>query len=143
MPASAAQRAKTAERRRKAVEMRLSGLDWQSIADKLKYASRGAAQKDVSRAVELLTKEVVTAAAELRDLELLRLDRLQAAMWQDAMNGDSQAVRAILRIMDRRAKLLGLDTPKTIKHVMRSELDERIEALTERLRQGATAPQKR
>lgn len=137
MPASAAQRAKTAERRRKAVEMRLSGLDWQTIADKLKYASRGAANKDVSRAVDLLTREVVTAAAELRDLELLRLDRLQAAMWRDAMNGDDKAVRAILRIMDRRARLLGLDTPKTIKHVMTTELDERIEALTERLRQGA------
>jgi hypothetical protein len=139
MPASKAQRAKTAERRHKAVEMRLSGLDWQTIADKLGYASRGAANKDVARAVDLLTREVVTAAAELRDLELLRLDRLQAAMWSDAMAGDDKAVRAILRIMDRRARLLGLDAAKTIKTVMTTELDERIAALTERMRQQAAA----
>jgi len=42
-------------------------------------------------------------------LELERLDAMQAAIWDDAMNGHLGAIDRVLKIMERRAKLLGLD----------------------------------
>ena len=44
---------------------------------------------------------------ELRQLEVERLDALQVAVWNDAMNGDVRAVGAVVRIMHLRAKILG------------------------------------
>ena len=137
MPASTAQRAKTAERRKRAIDMHLAGHTWQTIADKLGYATRGAAQKDVARALQVATQELLASAAELRDRDLLTLAAMQTAFMPLAMDGDDKAARVILRIMERRARYMGLDAAKTIKHVMTSELDERIEDLTNRMREAA------
>ena len=45
---------------------------------------------------------------ELRQLEVDRLDALQVAIWDDAMKGDLAAVKAVLRLVHLRAKILGL-----------------------------------
>jgi len=45
-------------------------------------------------------------------LEALRLDQMQAALWQRATDGEVRAIDRILRIMERRARLLGLDEPE-------------------------------
>jgi hypothetical protein len=47
-------------------------------------------------------------------LELMRLERLHAAVWPQAIRGDVNAVDRVLRIMERRARLLGLDAPKRV-----------------------------
>jgi hypothetical protein len=113
VPASKAQRAKTAERRAKAIALRLAGLDYPVIAQRLGYSSRQAAAKDVERALATNLAEVGRSADELREIELMRLDRLQAAAWQKAVTngGDLRAIDTVLRIIDRRCKLLGLDGP--------------------------------
>ena len=46
---------------------------------------------------------------ELLSMELDRLDDLQRAVWQDAINGDLKAVETALKIIQTRAKVLGLD----------------------------------
>jgi len=51
----------------------------------------------------------------LRALELLRLDELLNALWDTAIAGDLKAVDRVLKVMERRAKLLGLDAPFEIK----------------------------
>jgi hypothetical protein len=38
-------------------------------------------------------------------------------MWEQAAMGDRRAVDTVLKIMERRAKLLGLDTPVATKAV--------------------------
>mgnify|MGYP005823428719 FL=1 len=48
---------------------------------------------------------------ELVYLELERLDHLTSAVWLDAMSGSDKAVSSVLRIMERRSKLMGLDAP--------------------------------
>lgn len=111
MPASKAQRANTAERRKKAITLRLAGMDWQSIADQLGYSTRGAAWTDVTRALEANLAEQTQAADTLREVESLRLDRLQAAAWPSAVKGDLKAIETVLKVIDRRAKLHGLDHP--------------------------------
>lgn len=108
MPASKAQRAATADRRAKATALRIAGMDWQSIADQLGYSSRGAACTDVSRALEANLAELRDKAEEMRSIESMRLDRLQASLWPKAVKGDVKAIDAVLRIIDRRMRLLGL-----------------------------------
>lgn len=110
MPASRAQQAATAERRAKAIQARLSGLDWQTIADRLGYSSPAAACKDVSRALEQSRKAAQKAGEDLRALELARLDRMQAALWPKVVKGDTRAADTVLRVMQRRARLSGLDS---------------------------------
>ena len=111
MPASKAQRAQTADRRKKAITLRLAGMDWQSIADQLGYSTRGAACTDVARALEANLAEQTQAADTLREVESLRLDRLQAAAWPAAVKGDLKAIDTVLKVIDRRVKLQGLDMP--------------------------------
>lgn len=111
MPASKAQRAKTADRRGKAIALRLAGMDWQTIADRLDYSSRAAACVDVNRALEANLAEQSQAADTLRETETLRLDRLQAAAWPSAVKGDLKAIETVLKVIDRRVKLQGLDMP--------------------------------
>jgi hypothetical protein len=50
-------------------------------------------------------------AEAIRQQEAARLDQLQAAVWSAAMKGQIGASQQALRIMERRAKMLGLDTP--------------------------------
>ena len=98
-------RALAAERRSRAVEMALTGSSYQAIADELGYANRGTVYRLVKNALE--DREVETID-ELRQLEVDRLDALQVAIWDDAVNGDLGAVKAVLRIIHLRAKILGL-----------------------------------
>jgi len=111
MGASKARRTATAERRAKAIGLRLAGRDWESIAAALGYASRGAACTDVTRALASNLADVAAGAADLRALEAARLDTLQEAIWPEGLAGNLQAAHMILRLMERRARLLGLDAP--------------------------------
>jgi len=132
MPASKAQRAATADRRTKATALRIAGMDWQSIADQLGYSSRGAACTDVSRALEANLAELRDKAEEMRSIESMRLDRLQASLWPKAVKGDVKAIDAVLRIIDRRMRLLGLhQIPSTSGlEAARSMLGSLAEGLT-------------
>ena len=44
-------------------------------------------------------------------MELERLDKLHDSLWLLATSGDVAALDRILHIMERRSKLLGLDSP--------------------------------
>ena len=94
------------------MNMRLHGLTFHEIARKLPEA--GFRRVSVSRIFAIVAKALRTGhsqpSRDLRQLELLRLDQLQAAHYKAAMNGDSAAAQRVLAIMDRRAKLLGLDS---------------------------------
>ncbi len=114
MPASTAQRAATAERRTRAISMRLAGVDYETIARQLGYSDRSAACKDVSRALEQRTKEQQQSADALRTAEIMRLDRLQAGLWTAAAAGDPRSVETVIKVIDRRVKLLGLDQAQRV-----------------------------
>ena len=93
------------------LNMRLHGLTFHEIARKLPEAGFG--RISVSRIFAIVAKALRSCrdqpAREVRQLELLRLDQLQSAHYQAAMGGDAAAATRVLSIMDRRAKLLGLD----------------------------------
>lgn len=96
----------TAERDRQALELRKAGAQFSVIAARLGYANESGAYKAVQRGLKATLQE---PADELRTLETQRLDRMLMAVWQDAISGDVKAVDRVLRIIEQRARLLGLN----------------------------------
>ena len=47
-------------------------------------------------------------------LELTRLDAPEVGLWDKAVSGDVKAVNAVLRIIEQRSRLLGLDKPAAL-----------------------------
>ena len=92
----------------KALERRLSGATYATIAAELDYANESGPRNAVDR---LLGRVEAEHAAELRRTESLRLDVLQSACWDQAATGDLDAIKTVLQIHDRRVKLLGLAAP--------------------------------
>lgn len=133
MPASKAQRAQTAQRRTQAVQLRLAGMDFERIAAQLGYASRGAAYTDITRALEGSLAELKHGADVLRHEELLRLNRLQAGLWSAAVGGDTRSAETVLKIIDRRCRLLGLDAPVRHELVTMSAIEAEIARLSAEL----------
>ena len=134
MAASKAQQAETANRRDQACKLRMAGASYDDIARQLRYASRGAAYTDITRALERNVVQLGQTAEVLRQQELERLDRLQLALWQQAMAGDTRSAETVLRIMDRRARVLGLDAPARVEILTLDAIDEEIRRLEAELR---------
>ncbi len=90
--------------------LRLEGLSHRQIASRLGIAP-SSAYKRVRHALDAVNERNAAAAERLRTLELLRLDALQDAVWEQALEGEATFLSRVLTIMERRAKLLGLDVP--------------------------------
>jgi hypothetical protein len=95
----------------KVIELRRAGLTWGVIAERTGFSGPSGAYKAYQRAAERLIRPDLE---EHRDTELDRLDRLQATVWAKALNGDWKAIDAVLRISDRRIRILGLEAPKNL-----------------------------
>lgn len=101
------------DKEKRVLELRRGGLTFDLIAERVGYASASGAHKAFKSACRRIVVEDVDA---IRNTEIDRLDIAQAAIWSDVINGaDAQirarAVLALIKIMERRAKLLGLDMP--------------------------------
>lgn len=100
------------ERENKVLELRSQSFTWRAIADAVGYASGAGALKAYMRAIKRQQQEPVEAALFM---ELTRLDELQSTYWEPAVQGNMRAGEFVLKIMDRRAKFLGLDAPTKIQ----------------------------
>ncbi len=116
----------TAERDAQACRLRSAGLTYAKIAEQLGFASAGNAYGAVIRALRDVVEESVE---QLRTLEVMWLDRLQAAIWPAALAGDLKAVDRVVRIVDRRCKLLGLDSVEKIQVLTMDVLQAEITRL--------------
>jgi len=92
----------------KALELRMEGKTFDEIAEEVGYAGRQGAHDAVIRSLKEITRE---PAEELLKLDLERLDKMFGVHYLNAQAGDPQALAACMKIMERRAKLLGLDAP--------------------------------
>jgi hypothetical protein len=101
-------RALAAARRVRAVELRTAGRTYDQIAAELGFANRGTVYRVVANALETQTVEAVE---NLRCLEVERLDALQLAVWQKAMDGDVPSAAVAIRVIMERCRLLGLEGP--------------------------------
>jgi len=101
---NAAQRAKTA------LGLRAQMLTYDEIATRCGYATRDSARKAILREMD---RTIVKNVNELRDTELHMLNIMHGKCWerfQDEKNPYSYSeVDRLLRISERRCKLMGLD----------------------------------
>lgn len=91
--------------RKQALQYRMMGLSYEQIGEKLGI-THNAAWENVDKALKEVTLE---NAKEVKKLELQRLDAMFIPAYGNAMRGDLQALNGVMQIMNRRAKLLGLD----------------------------------
>lgn len=102
--------ARKLERQAKALELRRAGRSYAEIAAALGL-SKGGCHKLVHQGLAESRAAIAGSADELRAEEASRLDALLTATWPDARRGNLQAVDRVLKVMERRARLLGLDAP--------------------------------
>lgn len=96
------------ERERKVLEMRRGGLTFDLIAKRLGYSGASGAFNAYQTACKRI---LVPEVDNLRLIETERLDIAQSAIWSNVLRGDVQSIITLLKIMERRARLLGLDMP--------------------------------
>ena len=124
------------ERTAQAIELRKSGATFARIGDHFGVSAQSAHEM----VMKGLKATLAEPAAEHRALAVQRLDHMLNAIWPAATNGDLQAQAGVLRLEERRAKLLGLDAPnKQIEDVRdvsdaKATLLAKLRKMAERMR---------
>jgi transposase-like protein len=136
-----------AERDARMFKMRQAGVSVSDIARRFGI-SPSSVHTAIQRQLQKLNQEALMAYPDILRMELERLDNLQAAIWpltqhrkvkmddgtEIQVEPDLKAIQQVLLIMDRRAKLLGMDqknvniqmdvnTNQTIKASLSGSLD--------------------
>jgi len=132
------------ERERIALDMRIKGKTFKEIAEVLGITEAGAF-KAAQRAIQKLDEKLKEKAEQVLTLEIERLNRMIDVLWPQVEAGEYAAVDRILRVMERRAKYLGLDKPAglaisgeiTHKHELtQEERLKRLQFLLEQRKNG-------
>lgn len=125
------------DREREIVELRTEGYVWREIAERVNMSTAGV-YKAYNRA---MTRVIAPSIEEHRELEMDRLDNLQRTYWQPAVNGNLRAADFVLRVIDKRAKLLGLDAPMKVQAEVvtydGTDLDREVERYARLIEAGA------
>lgn len=133
--------AEIAARRQRGIELRKAGKSWEEIAIELGHDSAATAFNDVKRARDANRNSLKETVEDERATDLGRLDAMLATAWKVmendhlALSGGNvvmvgpegeerplhddgpklDAIRTLLRVLERRAKLLGSDAPTRIE----------------------------
>lgn len=123
----ATRRARDQTRRQQALSLRLAGMTYEQIAERLEVSNAGARDM-VLRTLERAENRAVDYE---RGIENQRLDRAQAAIWTKVLDGDLKAIDTYLRISARRAKMNGLDAPTRVdlSVSVREEMEDALQKL--------------
>ena len=107
----------------KALALRQEGMAYDDIAKEVGYNSYQACHKAVMTA---LHNTLAEPANELRTLEAQRLDKMMQSVWKRCIGyakpdgtifpPQPELIDSVLKIMARRAKMLGLDAPEKHDH---------------------------
>lgn len=98
------------ERRIKALELRRRGRSYREIGEAL-GCSESRAWTIIMEEMKRIMAERKEEAAVIVRMENERLDTLLDAVWDKATKGDVKCVEAVLKIMSRRATMMGYDAP--------------------------------
>lgn len=107
---NSAARARALDAQVKALELRRMGKGYVEIGAALGIG-KSQAHRLVQAGLEDARAQVEGSASELKAEEVSRLDAMLAGLWPEARKGHLGAIDRVLRIMERRSKLLGLDAP--------------------------------
>ena len=114
MNRTSARRLMKAEKLPKVLELRRQGLSYEKIGNQLgiHFTTAHHWVRDLMRE---LAQQASETAEEVRQLEEQRLDEMLEPLWPKAQAGDIRADEMVLRIMERRARLRGLDAPTKVE----------------------------
>jgi hypothetical protein len=101
-------RIKAARRGVEAMRLRKRGLSCRAIGEQMGISEQRA-WKLVCKEFDRLNEKRSEKATDVLRLELSRLDTMFSAVWENAKAGDLKAIAAALKIVERRAALLGLN----------------------------------
>lgn len=120
----------TYDREIQALELRRQGHTYQQISDQMGLGGPGVAHRIIRRTMEQTITENVE---QTREIELQRLDGYLTRLQPRIQNGDTKAIDTALKIMDRRAKMLGLDAPTKVQAEITNHDTNSIDAEVARL----------
>lgn len=118
---------------------RLAHLTQAEIAQQV-GVSVGTVNADLKAIREEWADRAATAFEDWVSEELAKLDRLERALLPQALKGQGRAAEKVLSIMDRRAKMLGLNKPDKVEHthITRDLIEAEIERLEAELARNET-----
>lgn len=104
------------QRRALACELRRAGFSFEKVAEEVHKRwpgtpggyDRASAYRDVRAMLEAIVEE---PAREVLGEELDRLNAMLSGLWSKATRGDVNAIDRVLKLMDQRARYLGLYSP--------------------------------
>lgn len=108
------------DRQCRALELRLTGMEYEAIADELGYSDRASAFKACK---QVIARREYEAVDTMRAMEGAKLDKLEQTLWTLADNGDLAAIDRLLKVMQRRANLYGLDLAGRLDVIAGGEVD--------------------
>ena len=112
-PRSDKGRLKAETQRLKAVQLRLAGASYAQIGQQLGCAKSHAFYL-VSTALARTRARTEETTEEMRALDLSRMDAMLLAIWPLAVAGNLFVIDRVLKMLERRAKLCGLDAPSKV-----------------------------
>jgi len=118
----------TIVRQNRALELKMAGATHAEIMVALGFKSVSGVHSALERALERDTSRVGSARDEFRKISVARTERLLRALWPQAIKGDVGVIDRVMKIMERQARLLGLDAPTqiTITDETRGELSRMV-----------------
>jgi hypothetical protein len=93
------------QRRARALDYRLQGRSYKAIGEAMKIHPSTAQDYVIHCMQDFVPRDKAEAVLQL---ELERLDQMQASVYEQAASGDIAAIEVCLKIQNQRAKLLGL-----------------------------------
>lgn len=110
-------------RRMEVARLMKNGMTYREIARELGVSLR-TVWKDGQKVIERWRKEAVSEIDEHFILDMRRLDDALVAISANVRAGDFGAVDRLVKILERRAKMLGYDAPEQHSFNMKNEITE-------------------
>lgn len=117
----------------RALELRMAGASYQQIATALGYTNKGSAHRAVHAALRADADLHRDERDHYRRLHLHRLERQIRAWWTDSLD-DLDAAKHVHTLMQREARLLGLDAPQQV--ILTTEGQQTADDALTRLREA-------
>lgn len=100
------------ERQALAVKLRREGKSYREIAEIVGYSTEFSARRAVKTVMDRVAAELREDASEALLLDLSRLDSILVVLGPKVEEGELGAIDRALKVLDQRAKLLGLYAPE-------------------------------
>lgn len=124
------------EREARVIQWRTQGMKWDDVAAREGYANAGGAYKAFIRGMRRIPAQAID---EHRRLQLEVIDAGVSALWPAYTQGKGYAIEKMMMLMDRKARLLGMDAPTRHQVTVSDQMTAEIEALAAELGLEANA----